>query len=188
MQNFSEHQILWSLCSVVFHAFALRLPIQTPLSVVPKLPVSLRSHEKCPNFRKTSTPLRFLESCMQWFPVHYSSTLQQLDNTAFNWRRSTAATLLCSHSSGSSGRVGGGKKHEIYATAFGSHFFITYFYSAEGHYSLAPSGSTTASGSDTTRAKPPHTLDLSLSSVTKVHLKTRSYRCCCTSLRLCSNK
>ena len=27
LQNFSERQILWSLCSVVFHALTLRLPI-----------------------------------------------------------------------------------------------------------------------------------------------------------------
>ena len=54
LQNFSERQILWSLCLVVFHA--LTLPIQTSLSVAPKLPVSLRSGEKCANFRKTSTP------------------------------------------------------------------------------------------------------------------------------------
>ena len=32
--NFSERQILWSLCSVVFVAFTLRLPIQTSLPVV----------------------------------------------------------------------------------------------------------------------------------------------------------
>ena len=57
VQNFSERQILWSLCSVVFLTFTLRLPIQTSLSVVPELSVSLSSHEKCPNFRKTSTPL-----------------------------------------------------------------------------------------------------------------------------------
>ena len=57
LQNFSERQILWSLCSVVFHALTLKLPIQTSLSVVPKLPVPLRSSENCPNFRKTSTPL-----------------------------------------------------------------------------------------------------------------------------------
>ena len=46
---------MWILCSVVFHALTLRLPIQTSLSVAPKLPVSFSSHEKCPNFRKTST-------------------------------------------------------------------------------------------------------------------------------------
>ena len=46
LQNFSEHQILWSLCLVVFHALTLKLPIQTSLSVVPKLPVSFSSHEK----------------------------------------------------------------------------------------------------------------------------------------------
>ena len=41
LQNFSECQILWSLCSVVFHDFTLKLPIQTSLSVVLKLRVSL---------------------------------------------------------------------------------------------------------------------------------------------------
>ena len=45
LQNVSEHQILWSLCSVVFHALTLRLPIQTSLSVALKLPVSLSSAE-----------------------------------------------------------------------------------------------------------------------------------------------
>ena len=48
----------------------------------------------------------------------------------------------------------------------GMHSCMTYFYRAGGHYSIVPSGSTIASGSDTTRAKA-----LSLSSVTKVHLK-----------------
>ena len=56
LQNVSERQILWSLCSVVFHAFTLILPIQTSLSVAPELPVCLRSGENCPNFSKTSTP------------------------------------------------------------------------------------------------------------------------------------
>ena len=55
LQNFSEHQILWSLCSVVFHALTLKLPIQTSLSVAPKLPVSLSSGEKSEKFMKTST-------------------------------------------------------------------------------------------------------------------------------------
>ena len=41
LENFSEHQILWNLCLVVFHALTLRLPIQTSLSVAHKLPVSL---------------------------------------------------------------------------------------------------------------------------------------------------
>ena len=27
LQNFSERQILWILCSVVFHAFTLKMPI-----------------------------------------------------------------------------------------------------------------------------------------------------------------
>ena len=55
LQNFSEHQILWSLCSVVVHAFTLKLSIQTLLSVAPKLPVYAR--EKCEHYSKTSTPL-----------------------------------------------------------------------------------------------------------------------------------
>ena len=54
--NYSELQILWSLCSVVFQTLTLKLPIQTSLSVAPKLPVS---GEKCEHFRKTSTPLRY---------------------------------------------------------------------------------------------------------------------------------
>ena len=35
LQNFSERQILWSLCSIVFHALTLKLPIQTLLYVAP---------------------------------------------------------------------------------------------------------------------------------------------------------
>ena len=46
LQNFSERPILWSLCSVVFHALILKLPVQTSLFVAPELPVSLSSHEK----------------------------------------------------------------------------------------------------------------------------------------------
>ena len=37
LQNFSEPQILWSLCPVVFHALTMKLPIQISLSVVLKL-------------------------------------------------------------------------------------------------------------------------------------------------------
>ena len=57
LQTFIERQILWSLCLVTFHALTLKLPIQTSLSVAPKLPVSLRPGKKCKNFRKTSTAL-----------------------------------------------------------------------------------------------------------------------------------
>ena len=60
LQNFSECQILWRMRSVVFHALTLKLPIQTSLSVAPKLPVSLHSGEK---FRKTSTPLGLVVNC-----------------------------------------------------------------------------------------------------------------------------
>ena len=65
LQNYSKHHILWSLCSVVFHAFTLRLPIQTSLSVAPKLQVCLRSGEKCEKFRKTSTPLNTVHTEQQ---------------------------------------------------------------------------------------------------------------------------
>ena len=76
LQNFSERQILWSVCSVVFLAFALKLPIQTSLSVVPELPVCLRSGEK---FRKTSTslaqgkgvPIEFFKKTQNWQYWHY---------------------------------------------------------------------------------------------------------------------
>ena len=37
VQNFSECQTLWSLCSVDFHTFTLQLPIQTLNSVAPEL-------------------------------------------------------------------------------------------------------------------------------------------------------
>ena len=57
LQNFTEHQILWSLCLLVFLALTLKLPIQTSLSVVPKLQVCVRSGEKYQDFRKTSTRL-----------------------------------------------------------------------------------------------------------------------------------
>ena len=56
LQNYSECQILWSLCSVVFRALTLKFPIQTSLSVVPKLPVSLSSTENRRKLRETSTP------------------------------------------------------------------------------------------------------------------------------------
>ena len=46
LQNFSQRQILRSLCLVVFHALTLKLPIQTSLSMAPKLKVSLRSSKK----------------------------------------------------------------------------------------------------------------------------------------------
>ena len=45
LQNFSERQILWRMCLVVFLALTLKLPIQTSLSVAPTLPVSLSSAE-----------------------------------------------------------------------------------------------------------------------------------------------
>ena len=56
LQNFSERQILWSFCLVLFHALTLKLPIQSSLSVVSKFSVSLSSAENCHKFSKTSTP------------------------------------------------------------------------------------------------------------------------------------
>ena len=72
LQNFSERQLLWSLCSVVFHALTLRLPIQTSLSVSPKLQVCVRSGEKCQNFSKTSTPHSWWAVCRLCFSPWYS--------------------------------------------------------------------------------------------------------------------
>ena len=43
MQNFSECQNLWSLCSVDFYTLTLQLPIQTPHSVAPELQVFMSS-------------------------------------------------------------------------------------------------------------------------------------------------
>ena len=40
-----------------FYALTLKLPIQASLSVVPQLPVSLRSDGKCDKFSETSTSL-----------------------------------------------------------------------------------------------------------------------------------
>ena len=56
VKNFSERQILWSLCSVDFHASTLQLPIQTLHSVAPELQVFVSSLENRQNFSKTSTP------------------------------------------------------------------------------------------------------------------------------------
>ena len=70
------------------------------------------------------------------------------NKTEYNW-----TYMSCwQASSASSGRVGGVgvgvgiEKHEIYAAAFGSHLFMTYFYRVRGaHGPLAsPTGSATA--------------------------------------------
>ena len=67
--NFSERQILWSLCSVDFHTLTLQLPIQTPHSVAPELQVFVSSLENCSNFRKTSTPQDLL--CLVNISINY---------------------------------------------------------------------------------------------------------------------
>ena len=72
VQNFSDRQILWSLCSVVFYVLTLKLPIQTTISVSPELSVSLSSHEKCQNFGKTSTPLdqfEITDTLVSWYTL-----------------------------------------------------------------------------------------------------------------------
>ena len=45
VQNFSERQILWSLCSVDFHTLTLQLPIQTLHSVASEIQVFVSSLE-----------------------------------------------------------------------------------------------------------------------------------------------
>ena len=60
-------------------------------------------------------------------PDMYYDLLQILFQRKSNW-------VL---SGGSSGRVRGGEKHEIYAAAFSSHLFMTYFHRARG--AMAPS-------------------------------------------------
>ena len=56
VQNFSERQILWSLCSVDFRTFTLQFPIQTLHSVAPELQVFVSSLENCQTFSIMSTP------------------------------------------------------------------------------------------------------------------------------------
>ena len=46
LQNFSDRQILWSLCLIVFLVFTLRLPIQTSLSVASTFPVCFCIQQK----------------------------------------------------------------------------------------------------------------------------------------------
>ena len=55
LQNFSQCQIFWSLCLVVFLALTLKLIVQTSHSASPTLPVFFCVQVK--NFSKTSTPL-----------------------------------------------------------------------------------------------------------------------------------
>ena len=82
VQNFSERQILWSLCSVVFHTLTLQLPIQTLHSVAPELQVFVSSLENCPNFCKTSTPqgcARFTVFFQKYFEFQILWSLSSVD-------------------------------------------------------------------------------------------------------------
>ena len=90
--NFTERQILWSLCSVDFHTLKLQLPIQTPHSVAPELEVFVSSLQKCQKFRKTSTPqyIFFYLFKLTWIETHGTDHLflfthenQLLRNMAF---------------------------------------------------------------------------------------------------------
>ena len=64
VKHSSERQIL---CSVVFHALTLQLPIQTLQSVTPELQFFVSSLENCQNFSKTSTPLsNYIMSSNTW--------------------------------------------------------------------------------------------------------------------------
>ena len=71
VQNFSERQILWSLCSVDFHTFTLQLPIQTLHSVVSELQILVSSLENSQNFSKTRANNKWHCSSNE---VYYSST------------------------------------------------------------------------------------------------------------------
>ena len=76
---FSEHQILWSLCSVDFHTLTLQLPIQTLHSVAPELQVFVSSLENCQNFSKTSTSLVY--SVPSISISHFAGETVSFDNT-----------------------------------------------------------------------------------------------------------
>ena len=67
LEIFRERQILWKMCSVVFLPFTLKLPIQTLLSVAPKLPARAHSGKKCEHFSKTSTPQIILQAFVKLF-------------------------------------------------------------------------------------------------------------------------
>ena len=85
--------------------------------------------------------------CLVVFPPRFSSTIRRALNYSnslirpLNLARHSSrghktqltlpSCLACLFSSGSSGRVGGGEKHKIYAAAFGSHL-VTYFHRAGG--------------------------------------------------------
>ena len=67
------------MCSVVFHALTLTLPIQTSLSVAPELPVYLSSAEKCEKFMRTSTPqVNFILKIPSDHLVRYTFNLNSL--------------------------------------------------------------------------------------------------------------
>ena len=70
LHNFSECRILWSLCSVVFHAFALKLPIQTPVFVVPELPSFFEFTGKISKFQENEhIPEVSRGSVSKWGPT-----------------------------------------------------------------------------------------------------------------------
>ena len=49
LQNFTECQILWILCSVVFHTFTLKMLFQTSHSIAPTRSVLWRTTQFQPN-------------------------------------------------------------------------------------------------------------------------------------------
>ena len=65
--------------------------------------------------------------------VKLNTTCDVLDTLSFNWHLSPIARSI-----GSSGRVGGAKKHEIYVAAFGGHLFYDLFVQGLGG-AMAPS-------------------------------------------------
>ena len=85
--------------------------------------------------------------CVQKYTPHNRS-LKRDQNSTCNLRSLLSVDSYCTEffvlvfSSGSSGRVRGAEKHEIYAGAFGGHLFMTYFHRAGGE-AMPPPGSAT---------------------------------------------
>ena len=87
LQNFSKHQILWSLCSVVFHALTLESSIQISLSAAPKLQFCVRSGESVKNSGKRAHP-RSHTLTGQWSVCELSSNWQHSLKTGYYIRGS----------------------------------------------------------------------------------------------------
>ena len=86
--------ILCSLCSVVFLAFTLELPIQTSLSVARKLQVFARSGKKCEHFSKTSTPLERVSVSNNETPLSHTIEFKMLRDLIQHFIKLQILTLM----------------------------------------------------------------------------------------------